>query len=83
MAPVESTWHSAEILQDLLKAKRPRMEILWNPMGILWTSSGTFVESCANPIEISIIWNPVEIIWKSYANPKGILWKSMEILWKS
>ena len=52
MAPVESTWHSAEILQDLLKAKRPRMEILWNPMGILWTSSGTCVESYVNPIDI-------------------------------
>ena len=55
MAPVESKCHSAEIIQDLLKAKRPHMEILWNPMGILWTSSGTFVESCVNPIEISII----------------------------
>ena len=52
MAPVESTWHSAEILQDLLKTKRPRMEILWNPMGILWTSSGTCVESYVNPIDI-------------------------------
>jgi hypothetical protein len=44
MAPVESTWHSAEILQDLLKTKRPCMEILWT----LW-------ESCGHPLEL--VWN--------------------------